>query len=148
MATPSYGNDSRLRTARLGLDVARWMAEGLVDIVIAGGGFMPFDMPLEEFVAAAEGTDCLVYGCIEHLRPAVDEDVVRGIASRFWSAGVAGIHLFNYFGKSAEWKRRVLSQIASPKALARLDKRYGIDITDKADPFQKSMQLLIHDLLL
>ena len=118
-------------SARLGLDVATWMSEGLVDIVIAGGGFIPFEVPMEEFVEAAQGTDCLVYGGIEHLRPAVDEDVVRAIASRFWSAGASGIHLFNYFGKTAEWKRRVLGQIADPDVLARQDKRYHMDATDR-----------------
>ena len=55
---------------RLGLDVAAWMAEGLVDMVIAGGGFIPFDTPVDEFVRAAEGTGCLIYGSIERVRPA------------------------------------------------------------------------------
>ena len=118
-------------SARIGLDVAVWMTDGLVDIVTVGGGFIPFEAKIEEFVEAAKGTDCLVYGCIEHLRPAVDEQVIRAIAARFWSAGVAGIHLFNYFGKTAEWKRRVLDQIADPVALSRLDKRYHMDNTDR-----------------
>ena len=120
--------------ARIGLDVKQWMAEGLVDIVVAGGGFMPFDMPLEEFVAAAQGTGCQVYGCIEHLRPAVDEPTVKAIASRFWSAGAAGVYLFNYFGKPPEWKRRVLSQVADPEALKREDKLYHLDLTDRLVP--------------
>ena len=41
---------------RLGLDVERWIGDGLVDAVAAGGGFIPFETPIEEFVAAAEGT--------------------------------------------------------------------------------------------
>ena len=71
---------------RLGLDVAAWMAEGLVDMVIVGGGFIPFETPVREVVEAAEGTSCLVYGSIERLRPAVDDDVVRAIArlSKFY----------------------------------------------------------------
>ena len=121
-------------SARIGLDVAQWMAEGLVDIVIAGGGFIPFETPIEEFVEAAKGTDCLVYGCIENLRPAVDDQVIRAIASRFWSAGASGIHLFNYYSKPLGWKRRVLGQIADPDALRRLDKRYHMEWTDRLAP--------------
>ena len=30
---------------RIGLDVEAWIGEGLVDIVAAGGGFMPFEQP-------------------------------------------------------------------------------------------------------
>ena len=71
---------------RLGLDVAAWMAEGLVDMVIVGGGFIPFETPVREFVEAAEGTSCLVYGSIERLRPAVDDDVVRAIAAHHYDA--------------------------------------------------------------
>ena len=120
--------------ARLGLDAEVWIKEGLVDLVIAGGGFIPFDMPLEEFVEAARGTPCQVYGCIEHLRPAMDDAVIRGIASRFWSAGADGIYLFNYFGKSPEWKRRMLNQLADPAALQRQDKRFHMEWTDRLAP--------------
>ena len=121
-------------SARIGLDVSRWMAEGLVDIVIVGGGFIPFEARVEEFVETAQGTGCQVYGCIEHLRPAIDDGIIRAIASRFWSAGVSGIHLFNYFAKPPEWKRRFLGEIADPAVLRRLDKRYQMDVTDRLVP--------------
>ena len=114
---------------RLGLDVAAWMAEGLVDIAIAGGGFIPFETPIEEFVRAAEGTGCLVYGPIERLRPAVDEELVRAIAARHWDAGVSGLYLFNYYADPVEWKRRVFAEIADPAVLRRLNKRYQLDNT-------------------
>ncbi len=114
---------------RLGLDVAAWMAEGLVDMVIVGGGFIPFETPIGEFVEAAEGTGCLVYGSIEQLRPAADDDVIRAIAAHHWDAGASGIYLFNYFTKSPEWKRRVFNQIADPVKLSRLDKRYQMENT-------------------
>ena len=114
---------------RLGLDVRQWMSEGLVDIVIAGGGFLPFETPIRDFVEAAGDSGCLVYGCIENLRPAVDDGIIRGIASYFWAAGASGIHLFNFFGKSPEWKRRVLAEIADPEGLKQLNKRYQMDGT-------------------
>ena len=115
--------------SRIGLDVAEWMAEGLVDIVIAGGGFIPFETPVGEFVEAAEGTGCLVYGCIERLRPALDDELIRAIAAHHYDAGASGIYLFNYFSKPPEWKRRMLSELADPAALARLDKRYQMENT-------------------
>ena len=114
---------------RVGLDVAEWMADGLVDVVVVGGGFIPFETPVDEFVAAAEGTGIQVYGCIEALRPTVDERVMRALASLFWKGGASGVYLYNFFTMAADWNRRVLNQIADPEALARLDKRYEIDRT-------------------
>lgn len=112
---------------RLGLDVERWIGDGLVDAVAAGGGFIPFETPIEEFVAAAEGTDCRVYGSFEALRPCVDEGALRALAARWWDAGVDGLYLFNYYGTPREWKRRVLGEIADREGLSRRDKRYGLD---------------------
>ncbi len=114
---------------RLGLDVPQWMSERLVDIVIAGGGFIPFDTPIRDFVEAAGTSGCLIYGCIENLRPAVEDEIIRGIASHFWAEGASGIYLFNFFGKSHEWKKRVLAEIADPDALSRLSKKFQIDQT-------------------
>ena len=114
---------------RLGLDVAAWMAEGLVDMVIVGGGFIPFETPVREFVEAAEGTGCLVYGSIERLRPALDDELIRAIAARHYDHGASGIYLFNYFTKPPEWKRRMFAELADPAALARLDKRYQMENT-------------------
>ena len=118
-------------SARIGLDVAEWIAQGLVDIVIVGGGFVPFGMNIEEFVEVARGTECRVYGCIESMRPAASDEVVRGIASRIWGSGAHGLYLFNYWGKPVEWKRRVLNEIASPEKLAGQDKRYEVDHADR-----------------
>ena len=117
--------------ARIGLDMAEWIEEGIVDIVIVGGGFVPFGMRIEEFVEAARGTSTRVFGCIESMRPAADDEAIRAIASRIWSAGADGVYLFNYWSRSVEWKRRVLNQIGSPEALAGLDKRYEVDHTDR-----------------
>ena len=41
--------------ARVGLDVAEWMALGLVDIVVVGMGMIPFEMPIEQFVEDGAG---------------------------------------------------------------------------------------------
>ncbi len=68
-------------SARIGLDVEEWMKKQLVDIVIAGGGFIPYSTTIDEFVAVAKNSDIKILGCIERLRPTKDDDEVRGIAT-------------------------------------------------------------------
>ena len=114
-------------SARIGLDVAQWMAEELVDIVVVGGGFIPYETPIHEFVHAAQDK-IVVYGCIESTRYA-DERNLRAIASHCWNAGARGIQLYNFYTMGPEWNKRILNQLASPQALQRLDKRYELDQT-------------------
>ena len=120
--------------ARIGLDAEGWMREGLVDLLIAGGGFIPFDMPIGEFVEAARGTGCRVIGCFEALRPFLDEEMLRAAAARYWRAGVDGLYLFNYYSMPGEWKREVLGKLADPEALARCDKCYELDRSSRERP--------------
>jgi hypothetical protein len=120
-------------SARIGLDIERWIKEGLVDIVAAGGGFIPFEQPVREFVQAAEGTECQILGSLEALRWALDEEVLRALAARFWDAGVDGFYLFNYFNTPNEWKRRVLGEMVDRDRLPRLSKRYELDHSDRIE---------------
>ncbi len=115
-------------STRIGLDVARWMADGLVDTVVVGGGHIPFETPVREFVEAARGTDCLVYGCITASRY-LDPRNIRALASRFLSHGAAGTYLYNFYTMSREWNERTFSEISDPVTLSRLDKRYELDRT-------------------
>ena len=112
---------------RTGLDVEEWMRQGLVDLLIAGGGFIPFTMPIRSFVDAAQGTPCKVFGCFEALRPTLDEDVMQALAARYWEAGVDGLYFFNYYSMSGEWKRDFLARLADPARLTRADKQYQVD---------------------
>ena len=84
-------------------------------------------MPIKEFVDLAEGTETLIYGCLEAYRPAVDELTLRAIAARYWDAGVDGLYLFNFYSMPQEWKRRVLGDLIDRDALRRQDKRYETD---------------------
>lgn len=119
---------------RIGLDVETWIRQGLVDAVAAGGGFVPLHAPIEEFVRAAEGTDCQILGSVESLRPATEEDSVRAIASRLYEGGASGLYLFNYWHKSAEWKRRVFSVLADSDRLGRASKRYEMEYMERLSP--------------
>ena len=115
------------RCERIGLDIREWVDAYLVDVVVAGGGFVPFEMAIKEFVDVAEGTETLIYGCLEAYRPAVDELTLRAIAARYWDAGVDGLYLFNFYSMPQEWKRRVLGDLIDRDGLRRLDKRYETD---------------------
>ncbi len=115
------------RCERLGLDIREWVDSYLVDVVVAGGGFIPFEMPIREFVDLAEGTETLIYGCLEAYRPAVDELTLRAIAARYWDAGVDGLYLFNFYSMPQEWKCRVLGDLIDRDGLRRMDKRYQTD---------------------
>ncbi len=114
-------------SARLGMAVEEWIAEGLVDLVIVGLGFNPFEARVAEFAAAAAGTDCRILGCFEALRPVMDTEVLRAIAARYWDEGADGLYFFNFYSMSAEWKSAVVGELVDPAALARADKIYEID---------------------
>lgn len=119
---------------RIGLDAEVWMREGMADMLIAGGGFIPFEMPIREWVQTAEATGCKIYGCFEGLRPLLDEKSLKGLAHRYWEAGVDGIYFFNFYSMSNAWRRSVLNQLADPTALRRLDKRYELDHSNRHQP--------------
>ena len=119
---------------RIGLDAEVWMKEGIVDMLIAGGGFIPFEMPIREWVETAAGTSCKIYGCFEGLRPLLDEKSLKALALRYWEAGVVGIYFFNYYSMSNEWKRTVLNQLADPTVLQRLNKCYELDHSNRHQP--------------
>ena len=113
-------------SARTGLDVEEWIRRELVDIVVVGGGFIPFETPVREFVEAAKGVDCLVYGCIEATRH-IDDAAIRALAARWISHGAAGVYLYNFYTMYPEWNRRIAQDISDPRRLDRLDKRYELD---------------------
>lgn len=119
---------------RIGLDTEVWMKEGMVDMLVAGGGFIPFEMPIREWVATAEGTDCRIYGCFEGLRPLLNEKSLKALALRYWEAGVDGLYFFNYYSMSNAWKRNVLNQLADPTVLRRLNKCYELDQSNRHQP--------------
>ena len=119
---------------RIGLDAEVWMKEGLVDMLIAGGGFIPFEMPIREWVETADGTGCRIYGCFEGLRPLLNKKSLRALALRYWEAGVDGLYFFNYYSMSNEWKRDVLNQLADPTVLRHLNKCYELDHSNRHQP--------------
>lgn len=121
-------------SARIGLDVETWIRESIVDTVAAGGGFIPLHAPIEEFVEAAEGTECQILGSIESLRPSTEEESVNAIVSRHYEGGASGLYLFNFWHKSADWKHRVLNVLTNPDQLSHATKRYEMEFMERLAP--------------
>lgn len=120
---------------RTGLDVAAWIDEDLVDIVVVGGGFIPFETPVAEFVEAAQGTGCRIYGCIEATRY-IDERHLRALASRWYEDGADGVYLYNFYTMSRDWNQRAFRELSDPAVMARRDKIHGTDSAGPISPVE------------
>ena len=127
----------------VGLDIKRWMEEDLVDIMIAGGGYAPFTMAVEDFTKEADRHGVLVYPCINNgAADTVSEgeflECVRALATNWYEAGADGAYLWN-FGSPFEYKSgdeliairdryyAPLAEIGERETLAGKDKNFYID---------------------
>ena len=132
----------------LGLDVATWVREGLIDTIIPTNFFFfSLDYPFQEFGALVENTpvQMVVSFCpvLERVRgnvpPAAGEpvspDVAYVITKETWYAaaqvayaqGAHGLATFNLSlpaRMGSDWDRRILNEIANPAFVARQDKLY------------------------
>lgn len=108
-----------------GFEVARWVDEDLVDMLIVGQALT--DLPtLGEFQELTEQRHVPVYPCITPFgngyRVSPDE-VIRGSAANLWADGADGLYVRNW-GFYGPWRRHLLGQISSPDSLVRLPQRY------------------------
>ena len=126
-----------------GLDLQAWLEQDLVDILIAGGGYGPCSLPLEEFIEASRPHGVQVYPCINQ-GPASSVsggsvlEGIRGLASTWYRAGADGVYFWN-LGTPFEYKTgddlletrsRVyacLDEIGEPKVLADKTKLFCVD---------------------
>ncbi len=119
---------------RTGLDVERWLAEGLIDLLIAGSEWCCYySTELKDFVDMGHRCDVPVYmNCPLPGDPAEDYNVsramdgplVRAICSNFWALGADGVYLFNFPYSDKEECARWLNEIGDPDTLMGLDKLY------------------------
>ncbi len=126
----------------IGTDVGTWLQEGLIDILVAGGGYIPFSMPNGELVSLGHEHDVPVYPCISASgmtrRQPYGPGGIYGIeawraaAANAFAAGADGISLFNLFpapGSDAHNRlaRQVFAEAGDPATLAGKDKLFCLD---------------------
>ena len=121
----------------VGLDVRRWIADGLVDVVVGetfgGPELLNHTSDLRPLVEAAEGAATRVHAALHAL---VDSDrlhnatneMLRAAASNYWAQGVDGFYLAYWFGY---WPYKapfyeILREIPHPDIMAPKDKTYYI----------------------
>ncbi len=110
----------------IGLDLERWLADDLLDVLIPAGYFQLNDW--ETSVALGHRYGVKVYPSLDETR-LKDETAValrmtdrgyRARAANVWASGADGVYLFNFFTpESSRWR-----ELGDPRVLARLDKDY------------------------
>lgn len=111
----------------IGLDLAKWLEDDLVDILIAGGYFRLSRW--EDTVALGHEHGVPVYPSLDESRVRNDTrkvrnsiEAYRGRAKNCWNAGADGIYLFNLFDPTApHWR-----ELGDPQGLEKLDKIYFV----------------------
>ncbi|MBN2023204.1 MAG: hypothetical protein JW809_10485 [Pirellulales bacterium] len=112
----------------IGLDVERWMSEGLVDMLITTGYFRL--NPWETSVELGHRHHVPVYASLDEPRLRGQEELqklresiecYRARALAAWRAGVDGIYLFNYYFHP---DMPACNDLGDPDALMRMDKLY------------------------
>ena len=85
----------------VGMDVQRWIDDGIVDVIIGDGAVGDTMNQMADFrglVEAAKGSDCRVHASLQHR---VDSDrvgdatieMVRAAAGNYWEQGIEGIYI-------------------------------------------------------
>ena len=131
----------------LGMDVKTWIADDLVDILIAGGGYAPNSLSVKDFIQVAHEYDVLVYPCINQkpwsCAAKWRQEGNRALAATWHQAGADGIHFWNlatpfdpYNVKSQDeltaTRRKCyacLNEVGDPRTLVANDKLYCVDGT-------------------
>lgn len=118
----------------LGLDVERWLSEGLVDLLITTCYFRL--NPWSYSVALGHRYNVPVYPCLSDSRIKGETrfrrssvEAYRGEAVNAWAAGADGIHVFNLFNP----KSKVFREVGDPETLRPLDKLFFVTVRD-GDP--------------
>lgn len=124
---------------RIGLDIETWLAEGLVDRVLSGGGYVCYSTPAEELVQLGHRFGVPVYPCINcPANHTLGNRSLRGAAANLWWAGADGIYLWNFhyinmpghlgYGRPAHERYLTdLPEIADPQKLKYLDKSFPVN---------------------
>ena len=118
----------------VGIDIERWLAEDLLDVLPTGGGYVPFTMPTAELVKLGHKYHVPVYPSISASGMRCGEgygsegygsiEAWRGAAANAWRAGADGVYLFNHAPNKPSPQ---FMELGDPKKLATMDKLFVID---------------------
>jgi hypothetical protein len=128
--------DSVQYCSAMGIDLPRWLSEGLTDLLVVGGDFLL--SPWKDSVALGHRYNVPVYPCLTYegrkapwfewvgTRSTVESYRARALEA--WDAGADGIYVFNLFNPRArQWR-----ELGDPEMLLKLDKVYhGSTVTIK-----------------
>jgi hypothetical protein len=123
--------DSQEYDRDMGLDVERWLSEGLVDLLTTTCYFQL--NPWQYTVNWARRHGVAVYAGLSESRVRKEErflrnsiESYRGRALNAWRSGVDGIYVFNYFNPRGP----VFRELGDPRQLATMDKLYFVTVRD------------------
>jgi hypothetical protein len=132
----------------IGLDLERWLAEGLVDLLIVTG-YTQLN-PWDYSVQLGHKYGVKVYPSLDEprirdasaqkLRATVE--TYRGRAMNAWESGVDGIYMFNYFDPRSP----VFREVGDPKVLQPLNKNYFVSVrgaTPLPVPYQPFLNVAV-----
>ncbi|NOX55412.1 MAG: family 10 glycosylhydrolase [Planctomycetes bacterium] len=115
----------------MGLDLERWLQEGLIDLLITTGYFRL--NPWTYTVQLAHRYGVAAYPCLSDSRVRGESrfrraslEGYRGRAMNAWAAGADGIHIFNFFDPKAQLWR----ELGDPRTLLAKDKLYFVTVRD------------------
>ena len=119
----------------MGMDIGRWMDEGLIDILAVSGYFRLNDW--ETTVALGKKHNVPVFAGLSESRMRDDPggvrrsiETYRARAMNAWDAGVDSVYLFNLFSPRApHWR-----ELGEPEKLALLDKVYVGNVRGTRQP--------------
>lgn len=108
----------------IGLDIEKWAAEDLVDLMVPSLEYHPFTGRSNELANLGHRCQVPVYACLTPSGINSPEEWA-GAAANVWNDGVDGIYLFNMFDPRAG----ILRTIGDPAILEKMDKVYAVDNT-------------------
>ena len=115
-----------LEACRLdGLEIRKWIDQGLVDYLVLGGGVI--DIQVEQFKKVAAPKGVLVYPCLygwpSRYNP-IPKELAAGLALNYWQQKADGLYLFNWFPHSHNNSERtgtymagLMQQLGDPKKI-------------------------------
>jgi hypothetical protein len=128
----------------IGLDLEKWLEEGLADLLIVTG-YTQLN-PWEYSVKLGHKYGVKVYPSLDEPRIRDPEaqkaraclESYRGRALQAWTAGMDGIYMFNFFDpKSPLWR-----ELGDPEALRKLDRTYFLSVRGAGSMYVPHQQFM------